>query len=125
MDASAILVRIGEFSFVLAAVGLRDGIISDIAYQAAVTCYGLSRSRLRLTVDRHQEFRWYDLRHTWASWLVQEGVPLHILQELSGWESAEMVRRYAHLSSDHLADYASRLATLSVVKSFDTKVAQG
>lgn len=43
-------------------------------------------------------FRWHDLRHTWASWLVQEGVPLYSVQEMGGWKTAKMVRRYAHLS---------------------------
>jgi integrase len=62
------------------------------------------------------DFRWHDLRHTWASWHVQNGTPLHALQELGGWESAEMVRRYAHLNAEHLAPYADRLATLRVVE---------
>jgi integrase len=56
------------------------------------------------------DFRWHDLRHTWASWHVQAGTPAHVLQELGGWESAEMVRRYAHLAADQLAEYADRLA---------------
>jgi integrase len=64
-----------------------------------------------------QDFRWHDLRHTWASWHVQSGTPLHVLQELGAWESAEMVRRYAHLSAEHLAPYADRLCTLRVVES--------
>jgi integrase len=55
-----------------------------------------------------RDFRWHDLRHTWASWHVQNGTPLFALQELGGWESAEMVRRYAHLAADHLAPYAER-----------------
>ena len=38
------------------------------------------------------DFRWHGLRHTWASWHVQNGAPLFALQELGGWESAEMVR---------------------------------
>jgi integrase len=59
-----------------------------------------------------EQFRWHDLRHTWASWHVQAGTPLHVLQELGGWESVEMVRRYAHLSSEHLADYVDRLSGL-------------
>ena len=54
-----------------------------------------------------ENFRWHDLRHTWASWHVQAGTPLHVLQELGGWESAEMVRRYAHLGGQHLAEYAT------------------
>lgn len=61
-------------------------------------------------------FRWHDLRHTWASWHVQNGTPLFALQELGGWESAEMVRRYAHLAADHLAPYADRLTALRVVE---------
>jgi integrase len=55
------------------------------------------------------DFRWHDLRHTWASWHVQAGTPLHILQELGGWESPEMVRRYAHLAPEHLAAHAERI----------------
>jgi integrase len=56
-----------------------------------------------------ENFRWHDLRHTWASWHVQRGTPLHVLQELGGWESVEMVRRYAHLSGEHLSAYAQNL----------------
>jgi len=62
-----------------------------------------------------EDFRWHDLRHTWASWHVQQGTPLYVLQELGGWESPEMVRRYAHLSAEHLAPYADRLCALRVV----------
>ena len=60
-------------------------------------------------------FRWHDLRHSWASWHVQAGTPLHVLQELGGWESVEMVRKYAHFSSEHLAEYVDRLSGLKVV----------
>lgn len=49
--------------------------------------------------------RWHDLRHTWASWHIQRGTPPHVLQELGGWKSYEMVRRYAHLSTEHLRRY--------------------
>jgi integrase len=53
-----------------------------------------------------ENFRWHDLRHTWASWHAQDGTPLFALQELGGWQSSEMVRRYAHLSVHHLSRYA-------------------
>ncbi|MDD5460756.1 MAG: tyrosine-type recombinase/integrase [Methylococcales bacterium] len=52
------------------------------------------------------DFRWHDLRHTWASWHIQNGTPLHILKELGGWTDLGMVLRYAHLSSQHLEEYA-------------------
>ncbi|WP_425438675.1 tyrosine-type recombinase/integrase [Propionivibrio dicarboxylicus] len=61
-----------------------------------------------------EDFRWHDLRHTWASWHVQAGTPLFALQEMGGWESSEMVRRYAHLAADHLAPYADRLESLMI-----------
>jgi integrase len=64
-----------------------------------------------------EDFRWHDLRHTWASWHVQNGTPLYALQELGGWESPEMVRKYAHLACEHLAPYAERLSALRVVGS--------
>ena len=59
-----------------------------------------------------KEFRWHDLRHTWASWHVQAGTPLHVLQELGGWECVEMVRKYAHFSSQHLTEYVDRLSMM-------------
>lgn len=56
-------------------------------------------------------FRWHDLRHTWASWHVQSGTTLQELFELGGWSSFEMVLRYAHLSSNHLARAADRISS--------------
>lgn len=54
-------------------------------------------------------FRWHDLRHTWASWLRQNDVPTWVLQELGGWKSDVMVRRYAHMSVKHLQPFADQL----------------
>ena len=53
-----------------------------------------------------ENFRWHDLRHTWASWHVQNGTPLNELREMGGWSSYEMVQKYAHLAPEHLAKYA-------------------
>lgn len=55
------------------------------------------------------DFRWHDLRHTWATWQRQAGTPTHELQRLGGWKTGAMVERYAHLAPDHLAVAASRL----------------
>ncbi len=56
-----------------------------------------------------RDFRWHDLRHTWATWLRQNDVPTWVLQELGGWKSETMVRRYAHMSVKHLQPYADQL----------------
>ncbi len=55
------------------------------------------------------DFRFHDLRHTWASWHVMNGTSLQELMELGGWKSYEMVLLYAHLAPEHLADAASRI----------------
>jgi integrase len=59
-----------------------------------------------------EDFRWHDLRHTWASWHRQSGTPTHELQRLGGWRTSVMVERYAHLAPDQLAKAASRLDSL-------------
>ena len=56
-----------------------------------------------------EHFRWHDLRHTWASWHVQNGTSLQELMELGGWASYQMVLRYAHLATGQLIDAASRI----------------
>lgn len=54
-----------------------------------------------------ENFRFHDVRHTWASWHVQAGTPLNRLMELGGWAKYEHVLRYAHLAPDHLAEHAN------------------
>lgn len=56
-----------------------------------------------------KDFRWHDLRHTWATWQRQEGTPTHELQRLGGWKSLTMVERYAHVAPTGLQAAAARL----------------
>lgn len=55
-----------------------------------------------------EDFRWHDLRHTWATWHIQRGTPLEVLQELGGWSDYKMVKRYAHFNHEHLSRYVNR-----------------
>ena len=73
-----------------------------------------SRQQLRRVIKALEragisDVRWHDLRHTWASWHVQNGTPLHELQQLGGWSTYGMVLRYAHPSSEHLRTAAERI----------------
>jgi len=83
--------------------GDRVGKANNHAWRKALVRAGISN------------FRWHDLRHTWASWRIQQGTPLYVLQELGGWSDIRMVQRYAHLSADHLTVYADRLSQLRLV----------
>ena len=60
-----------------------------------------------------EDFRFHDIRHTWASWHVQAGTPLHVLQEMGGWSDPRMVKKYAHFAPHHLKSYAENLGTFS------------
>lgn len=44
----------------------------------------------------------YDLRHTYASWLVQNGVGIYTVKDLLGHGDIDSTMRYAHLDYDHL-----------------------
>ena len=57
--------------------------------------FTLRRSKVR-------NFRFHDLRHTFASRLVQSGVQIQVVQELLGHATLEMTQRYAHLAPGDL-----------------------
>lgn len=50
------------------------------------------------------DLHFHDLRHTFASWLTMDGVPLKTVADLLGHKSLTMTMRYAHLGAQHLDD---------------------
>jgi integrase len=61
-----------------------------------------------------EDFRFHDLRHTFASRLAMEGVDLLTIKDLGGWKTLSMVQRYAHLSPGHRQTAIERLVTRRV-----------
>jgi integrase len=58
--------------------------------------------------DRHKVV-FHTLRHTFASWLVQNGVDLYTVQKLMGHSTISMTERYAHLAQDNLKSAVKKL----------------
>ena len=55
------------------------------------------------------EFRFHDLRHCAASYLAMSGASLAEIVEVLGHRTLAMVKRYAHLSQDHVAGVVERM----------------
>ena len=58
-----------------------------------------------------ENFHWHDLRHTFASMAAMNGASLPELAALLGHKTLAMVQRYAHLSPQHTASLAERVAS--------------
>lgn len=72
--------------------GPRGGVRDDRNFSQRVLAPAITTAGLeQLGMSLH------DLRHTYASWLIQDGVPLTRVCELLGHASIQMTERYAHL----------------------------
>lgn len=85
-------------------VFLRDGkLIQDVrgAFNASLKLAGI------------EDFRFHDLRHTFASHFVMNGFPIQALQQVLGNSSLAMTMRYAdladHCIKDTLEGYSSKM----------------
>ncbi len=67
-----------------------------------------------------ENFRFHDLRHTFATRLVHAGVDLYTVQRVGRWRSLSMVMRYAHHSVESLRtgmEAVNRLASTNLAQS--------
>ncbi|MDR2724008.1 MAG: site-specific integrase [Holosporaceae bacterium] len=81
--------------------------VRDISnsYERAVKRLGFNAN----VADRRQKVLFHTLRHTYASWLVMNGVDLYTVQRLMGHKDITMTKRYAYLAPEHLDKAVSTL----------------
>ena len=77
--------------------------------------------RLSLSKAKIEDFHFHDLRHTFATTLVQSGVDLYKVQQLLGHKSPIMMQRYAHHYPESLR---GGVEILDRLRESSTKVAQ-
>jgi integrase len=71
------------------------------------------------------DFRWKDLRHTFATRLRMRNVDLKSIGELMGHTTTRMTERYAHAAPDHLLATVQRISREPTDTATDTSVAEG
>ena len=69
-----------------------------------------------------EKFRFHDLRHTFATRLVQQGVGIYEVQKLGRWKNTCMVMRYAHHNPETLRSSIEVMDTFK--KHFVTNLSQ-
>ena len=62
------------------------------------------------------DFRFHDLRHTFASWLVMKGVDLTTIKELLGHKDIKMTLRSSHLAPSHIRNAVENLCYSFVIE---------
>ena len=56
-----------------------------------------------------EDFRFHDLRHTFGSHLVMQGVDLRTVQQVMGHKEIKMTMRYSHLTPEYVHEAMERL----------------
>ena len=66
-----------------------------------------------LKVAEIDNFRWHDLRHTFATWLGQSGAALEVIRDQLGHSSIAVTQKYRHVAQHELRAALQRLPTIS------------
>ena len=57
------------------------------------------------------DFRWHDLRHTYATDEIRKGMPIYTLSKMMGHANVVVTEKYAHLYTEDLHEAKRKVAT--------------
>lgn len=84
---------------------VKDGYVFASSQDTRIDERNLTRAfYAAMETGKVENFRFHDLRHTFATRLVQKGVDLYKVQLLLGHKTPAMTQRYAHHSPESLRD---------------------
>ena len=75
--------------------------------------------------DRRNKVTFHTLRHSFASWLVMEGISLYLVQKVLGHSTIQVTERYSHLAPDQLALAASAITKAVAANETAKAIAEG
>ncbi len=68
------------------------------------------RGKIREGNLKDGRLHFHSLRHTFASWLVQDGASLYEVQKLLGHSNARTTQVYSHLAANEMHGTVNRIA---------------
>lgn len=80
-----------------------EGTLSDRHIRRIVKRYAMLAN-----VRKYEEIHAHTLRHSYATHLQNQGVPLNVIQEMLGHESIETTRIYTHLGREKAKEYIDK-----------------
>ncbi|MCS7196726.1 MAG: site-specific integrase [Aquificaceae bacterium] len=67
-----------------------------------------------------ENFRFHDLRHTFASWIALQTKDIYLVQKLLNHQSVETTKRYAHLTQEYVQNSLEQITALLRQESEDS-----
>jgi site-specific recombinase XerD len=67
-------------------------------------------------------FRWHDLRHTFATWLGHSGAPLEVIRDQLGHSSISVTQKYRHVIRGEVRAALHNLPTVSPISAGVTRL---
>lgn len=104
---------VGEGLALLRALAAQRSAVSPWVFPRADGRKPLYLTRVWMTARRRsgvQDFRFHDLRHTFASYMAMSGATLRDIAEALGHKNIQQTMRYAHLLPSHTAGVVERMA---------------
>lgn len=93
--------------------GIEHGFVFTNSFGKPYTRLGYRRAfKTALRKAGIENFRFHDLRHTFASWLALTTKDIYLVSRMLHHQSVQTTKRYAHLTQDYMKESLSKISAL-------------